>query len=944
MDSQNYMTVISKALRNYQLYALLMLVLVGCASNSGRENRPTLADFDKPTNTKASGSTQTKIDNTSRDDVRKAYKKYIATAPAHDRSRQTALTRLAELELELSNSLSKDSADDDTDAVVSASLENTIQLLETTLRDYPNAKNNDKVLYQLAQAYDRAGRYDDSIASLETLSRNYLASPYYSEAQFRVAEGAFAKGDYIRAEDAYTEVILAPDSDKFYEKSVFKRGWTRYKQQLYEEALDDYINAITLRRFGKPATHVDSEKSQFEEYMRAVGLAFSYLNGDGVIRDYFANVPNFRFIYETYATVSDIYIRQERYSDAAKILEQYTRFHPVSENTPLAELKIIDAWKTGQFASRLNASIEGFYLRYRNNAPYWSKLASHQRKNTIDQSIRAFAVEMSAYFHQQYDRKKSQKNLNQAKLWYERYLKDYRSYANKDNIYSLYGELLVSSQQPEKALEYFTYAAYDGAIILDKKAAYSTISLSRKLIDTTVARETQASLLTQHLGYAKRFIELYTEDQRSTTIALSAAELAFKAKDYENTVALTNYVPDSAPAKLRFNANNLKAQAFLALEQYTDAEATYIELLSSKSTDTKANRAIRSSLALSIYRQGESAKQDNAIDRALNHYTRIGKLVPESNLAAIGLYDAIALTINMKRWNQSIALSQRFKNWYPKHKYSSDVTKKLSVAYLNSDQKGKAAQEFERIAQFEDQIEIKMAAQWQAAELYESKNNIDGAIRAYREYAHTYPTPYQQNMEAMFKLTKLYQKAGTIQKRFFWQTRIRRADQKATKGTKTERTEYIASTTTLDLAKQKKREFNRQKLVEPIAKNLKLKKAAMQEAVKLFGQASAYGISAITTEATSNIGNIYNEFSQDLLTSERPKNLNEEELEQYEILLEDQAFPFEEKAIEFYEANLTRTKDGTYDKWVEQSYTQLVSLFPVRYQRKGKIGVYYDAK
>ena len=48
------------------------------------------------------------------------------------------------------------------------------------------------------------------------------------------------------------------------------------------------------------------------------------------------------------------------------------------------------------------------------------------------------------------------------------------------------------------------------------------------------------------------------------------------------------------------------------------------------------------------------------------------------------------------------------------------------------------------------------------------------------------------------------------------------------------------------------------------------------------------------------------------------KNLDAIELEQYEILLEDQAFPFEAKAIEFYETNLGRIKDGAYNNWIEK--------------------------
>jgi hypothetical protein len=78
---------------------------------------------------------------------------------------------------------------------------------------------------------------------------------------------------------------------------------------------------------------------------------------------------------------------------------------------------------------------------------------------------------------------------------------------------------------------------------------------------------------------------------------------------------------------------------------------------------------------------------------------------------------------------------------------------------------------------------------------------------------------------------------------------------------------------------------------------------------------------------------LYRQLAADLMASERPKNLNEEELEQYDVLLEEQAFPFEEKAIELHETNAQRTGDGVYDDWVQRSFDVLAKLKPARYAK-----------
>lgn len=881
------------------------------------------------------------LDKKSNDDIRNAYYRYIETASDKDLSRKNALNRLAELELELTNRMIRESSEDDQDSpAYSAAIAKTINLLETTLRDYPEAKGNDRVMYQLAQAYDRSGRYKDAIDILEDLVKKYPRSEYYPEAQFRIAENAFAYTDYFKAEDAYTEVILTPGNDKFYEKSLFKRGWTRYKGQFYEEAIDDFVEAIKYHRFANYADLSDADKTHFDEYFRALGLAFSYQKQDGAIRDYFANVDDYKYLYETYASVSDIYLKQERYSDAAEVLEQFAQYHSDSSKLPQAELRKIEAWKAGGFTKRLFNEIEGLYTNYNPDGPFWKTHNDEYTAKEVNKQLRQYIVQITSYYHERYQDKGKTDDFSQAQTWYERYLKHYGAYGNQDNIYALYGELLVSAGQRDKAITYYEQAAFDGNIILDKQAAYSAISLSNDLVRNNANTEEKNKWLNKHIQYAQRFVEIYPEDNRIESIALNAAELGFREKAYQKAIEIADFIPDNANEKTRFSANNIKARSYLELTQYADAESVYLELMDSSIKTKKDLKTITDSLALSIYRQGEAAQKDNNIDLALNHFTRISSVTPESELAATGLYDAIAMTMEKQRWEQAIGLINNFKQRFPRHKLEADVTKKLSVAYLSSDQQGKAAAEFERISQFEENQEVKMAALWQAAQLYESKKNRDGAIRAYRDFAHTYPKPYAQNIEAMFKLTELYADMGDTEKRHFWQNKIREADKKATKREKTERTQFIASTTILELAQQRRQDFSRVSLVEPLAQNLKRKKSAMQDSVKLYGQASSYGVAEITTEATYSIGKIYQEFSRSLLDSERPKTLSADELEQYEILLEDQAFPFEEKAIEFYETNLARTKDGTFDTWLEDSFKQLEGLFPVRYKRTGKISAF----
>jgi hypothetical protein len=53
----------------------------------------------------------------------------------------------------------------------------------------------------------------------------------------------------------------------------------------------------------------------------------------------------------------------------------------------------------------------------------------------------------------------------------------------------------------------------------------------------------------------------------------------------------------------------------------------------------------------------------------------------------------------------------------------------------------------------------------------------------------------------------------------------------------------------------------------------------------------------------------------------------------YEMVLEEEAFPFEEEAIAVHEKNLELMSVGVYNAWIEKSLGKLAGLMPGRYAK-----------
>ena len=312
---------------------------------------------------------------------------------------------------------------------------------------------------------------------------------------------------------------------------------------------------------------------------------------------------------------------------------------------------------------------------------------------------------------------------------------------------------------------------------------------------------------------------------------------------------------------------------------------------------------------------------------------RLGQAVPDSVIRATAEYDAAAALINLEAWDRAAGVLEGFRRDYPDSEFADDVTQKLAVSYLNSGRGVEAAREFERIAvAATSSEEVRREALWKAADLYRDSAAISSEQRVLGDIIARYPNPITESIEGRVRLVEIFRSQGDQAAVTAALEGIVQVD--ATAGAqRTERTRFLAAKASLELAEPVLRRFTVVKLNQPLADSMKLKRSLMEDVIEAYTAAADYGVAEVTTAATFHLGDVYEKFARDLMESERPADLDAAALEQYELLLEEQIFPFEEKAIDLYKANADRAPDGVYDEWVRNSFDRLASLMPARYAK-----------
>ena len=203
----------------------------------------------------------------------------------------------------------------------------------------------------------------------------------------------------------------------------------------------------------------------------------------------------------------------------------------------------------------------------------------------------------------------------------------------------------------------------------------------------------------------------------------------------------------------------------------------------------------------------------------------------------------------------------------------------------------------------------------------------------------SYPLPLEDAQSARFALSELYAINSTSQTK--WLRDIVAAD--AASREKNSKSQLMAADASYKLAMADVDLANSISLSLPIEKSLPRRQAAMEKAIGSLVKSSSFGFSDITTLANYELGELYRKFAMALLESEIPKKMDDDVREQYLILLEEQAYPFEEKAIAEYKSNMDLIDEGVWTPGVRKSVIALAELAPAKYGKQPKLEKVYDS-
>jgi len=807
---------------------------------------------------------------------------------------------------------------------------------EDLLKRYPHSKDNERILYQLARAYDLAGKPEQSLEMLTRLVKEFPDTKKLEEAQFRRGEILFSLKSYSKAVAAYRVVLNNPKSE-FYERALYKHGWSLFKSSKLDQALKSFYSLLDYH-FKPDIKYEDFSRSQKEildDTFRVISLTHSYNEGARSVAAFSKANGQRSYEYLIYQHLAQLYLDQQRMEDAAKTYLAYVNNYPDSGQAPGFYLKVISIYAKGGFPTLLTKAKADFVSKYGVGKSYWEN-QPHELLAEITPELKSNLKDLASHYHAIGQKSKKREDFRMAAYWYQEYVREFPKEPETADMNFLLAEVLQESGEIANSAAEFENTAYNyPQFAKSAEAGYAAILARQRLLAVKGLKDQELidkrrEAITSSLSFADHF----PDDERVPPVLMKVAEEFTDLKQYQDASTVgrrLTQIQDPNLAKLRISAWAIVANAEFELGNYKEAEEASIQRLKAVDPNNDPDRKTHiERLAASIYKQGEAAKEAGNPEEAADDFLRIASLAPTSSIRVNAEYDAAVVLAQAQLWDKAIPVLNRFIQLYPNHKFSKSAVETLAMAYEKTGKLTNAAATYVEIYNRETDPEKKRALVWQTAETYEKADKKANAIDVYQQYVKLFPQPLEQAMEARIRIADYYLQTKQMALRHQWLQDIISAD---AAGPSTERTKYLAAKATLELAEPKYVAYQQAKLVLPLKPNLIKKKELMEKCIEAYTHAANYGVAEVTTAATYRIAEVYREFSKGLYKSERPKGLAGDELEQYNLLLEEQATPFEDKAISIHTTNANRASEGVYDEWVQKSFEALKKLLPARYAK-----------
>ncbi|MFY0565186.1 tetratricopeptide repeat protein [Archangium lansingense] len=656
----------------------------------------------------------------------------------------------------------------------------SITLYRKLLSRFPDYRLNDGALYLLGYCLEKQNAFEDGRATYQQLITQYPTSRFTTEAWVRIGEyyfDAYNDPDALtKAAEAY-EAAIRDTSHPLYDKALYKLGWTYYRMDRFDEAVDRFIALVDVYEAQRAAQGDEAGGGDLRnEALQYTAISFADETWGGLdkAKNYFAKIGPRPYEPEVYRRLGDVFFDQTNHAAAIDAYKLVLEKDPLSPEAPQLQQKIVQAYERDRRLTESSLEAQKLSELYSPGSQWYQK---HERDPDVlatandltEKSLYSSAI----YHHQQALVFKQEGKFDQAKASFELAASGYSKYLERfprsKNAYEIEfyaAECLYNSLQFGEAAKhyevvrdstqgnkYFAESAFSAVlswqkqlevdIKAGKQPAPTPLRSSERPEGQPIKPSDLTALEAKLVAASDTHVAKLPKSERSPGIAYKAAELYYAHDNFPEArrrfEAIVKAYPQHEVARF---STNLIVETFLIDQDWKSVEEVSGQLASNKDViDPKSDLhkdLVRFKLA-GRFKLADQLLAEGKYEEAAAKYIELVNEAPRHEFADKALNNAAVAYEKTQRFDSALKLYERIFREYPSSPLADGALFRVAVNAQNSYDFDKAVESYQKLVKDYPASKDREAALFNAGNLLEGQQRYAEAAAAFQRYAELFP-------------------------------------------------------------------------------------------------------------------------------------------------------------------------------------------------------------
>ncbi len=226
----------------------------------------------------------------------------------------------------------------------------SVELLDSILRHHAGYARRDEVMYLMAYCLQEQSDDDRALLVYDRMIKETPDSAKAPEAYVRMAEIYFDRDQYERAIERYQQLLRFRES-KFYDKALYKLGWSYYKLDDYENAVKYFTEVLNFYKHRSVTRRRGKSDDLLQESVDYIAISFTEgegLDGGKAAVSFMKSLGDEEIGRQILLKVGEVYDERTDYEPARGAYGAYLQNFPLALDVPEVLSKLAQTYEKEQ--------------------------------------------------------------------------------------------------------------------------------------------------------------------------------------------------------------------------------------------------------------------------------------------------------------------------------------------------------------------------------------------------------------------------------------------------------------------------------------------------------------------------------------------------------------------------------------------------------------------